>query len=139
MTKRKVVLKGPEQRALVRNLIKTAPADTVVTIGPPQRTLDQNAALWAMLADIAAARPEGRTHPPEVWKSIFMQACGYEVQYAEGLDGYPFAVSPHTSLLSASQFRDLLTFIRKTGDEWGVKWSAGTKWETSFLKGNSND
>jgi hypothetical protein len=60
----------------------------------PKRTLDQNNKLWAMLTDVSVAMPLGRRHTPDDWKAIFMNACGWECQFVEGLDGSPCS-SPH--------------------------------------------
>ena len=79
--------------------------------------------MWAMLSDISAAKPEGRKHTPEVWKCLFMSACGHAVQFEIGLDDKPFPVGFRTSRLSKHQMADLITFIAEYGDRHGVKWS----------------
>jgi hypothetical protein len=85
----------------------------VVTIKPAKRTTDQNAKMWAMLSDISRAKPEGRTHTPEVWKSLFMSALGYEVAFVMGLDGNPFPTGFRTSRLSVQQMSDLIEFMHE--------------------------
>ena len=92
-------------------------------IEPPKRTLDQNAKLWAMLTDISVAKPEGRKHTPDDWKAIFMNACGWEVQFVEGLDGRPFPRGFRSSQMSKAQMADLINFIQAYGDQHGVRWS----------------
>ena len=79
MTGQTVVLKGPTCRDLARQLVEVAPNGSVVNIRPARRSTDQNAKMWAMLSDVSRAKPEGRTHTPEMWKALFMHACGYEV------------------------------------------------------------
>ena len=37
-----VILRGPQQRSLARQLIDAAPVDAVVTIKEPTRNVDQN-------------------------------------------------------------------------------------------------
>ena len=121
----KVVLKltgDAARRAAIRE-INAAPAGHVVTISEPKRSLDQNAKMWAMLSDISAAKPEGRKHTPEVWKCLFMSACGHAVQFEIGLDDKPFPVGFRTSRLSKHQMADLITFVAEYGDRHGVKWS----------------
>ena len=86
------------------------------------RSLDQNAKLWAMLSDISRAEPEGRKLTSDEWKCIFMQACGWEVQFLEGLDGRPFPAGFRSSKMTKAQMADLITFIQAKGDEWGVPW-----------------
>ena len=86
------------------------------------RSLDQNKMLWALLGDISRAEPEGRKLTPDEWKAIFMQACGWEVQFLEGLDGRPFPAGFRSSKMTKAQMADLITFIQAKGDEWGVPW-----------------
>ena len=123
MIGRPVILRGPVQREYGKRLIDAAPVDAVMTIKEGTRTLDQNAKMWAMLSDISAAKPEGRMHTPEVWKCLFMSACGHAVQFEIGLDDKPFPVGFRTSRLSKHQMADLITFVAEYGDRHGVKWS----------------
>ncbi len=104
-------------------LVQAAPDGHWLKIEPPKRTLDQNAKLWACLTDISVSKPEGRCLTPDEWKSVFMSACGWEVQFLEGLDGRPFPVGFRSSKMNTKQMADLITFILAKGDEWGVKWS----------------
>ena len=124
-----VILRGPEQRALAKRLIDEAPADAVVNVAEAKRTLDQNAKFWAMLSDISRACPQGRRHPPEVWRSLAMHAAGWEVQFEHGLNGQPFPLGYRSSRLSKSQMADLITWLTKWGDEHGVEWSEPARQE----------
>lgn len=118
-----IIIRGQSQRDLAKRLIDVAPVDAVVTVKEATRNADQNALMWALLSDISRAKPDGRKHTPEVWKALFMSACGHEVQFAQGLDGNPFPVGFRSSRLSVRQMADLITFIMAWGDERGVKWS----------------
>ena len=118
-----VILRGDSQRMLAKALIDKAPVDAVVTVKEATRNLDQNARLWAMLSDISRAKPEGRTMTAELWKCVFMQACGHEVQFLNGLDGLPFPAGFRSSRLTVRQMADLLSFVAAYGDQHGVKWS----------------
>jgi hypothetical protein len=118
-----VILHGLVQRALAAELIRRAPAGAVVQIAPPKRTQDQNAKLWAMLSDVSRAKPEGRAHTPEVWKCLFMAACGHSVRFEMGLDNRPFPVGFSTSRLNKRDFADLITTVAEYGDRHGVAWS----------------
>lgn len=123
MTGQTVIIRGDSQRSLAKQLIDIAPIDAVVNVREATRNLDQNAKLWAMLSDISRAKPDGRTHTAEVWKALFMNACGYEVQFLHGLDGNPFPAGFRSSRLTVRQMADLITFVAAYGDERGVKWS----------------
>lgn len=118
-----VILRGPAQRTFAKSLIDRAPLDAVVVIREANRTLDQNALLWAALSDISRAKPEGRMHTPEVWKELFMHACGHEVRFEMGLDNRPFPAGFRSSKLSKKQMGDLLDFIFAWGAERGIQFT----------------
>jgi hypothetical protein len=82
----------------------------------------QNRKMWAMIRDISQAQPEGRKLTPDEWKAVFMQACGWEVQFLEGLDGRPFPAGFRSSRMTVKQMADLITFIGAYGDHHGVLW-----------------
>lgn len=84
-----IIIRGNRQRDLAKALIERAPADAVVTIKEGTRSLDQNALLWSVLSEISRAKPAGRKHAPEVWKCLFMHACGHAVQFEMGLACIP--------------------------------------------------
>ena len=119
----KVVLNSPFPRERACALIRKAPDGYVATIAEPKRTLSQNDKLWAMLTDVSVSMPLGRRHTPDDWKAIFMNACGWECQFVEGLDGRPFPKGFRSSHLTKSQMGDLINFIQAFGDENGVRWS----------------
>jgi hypothetical protein len=118
-----IIIRGPGQRSLAKQMIEVAPLDAVVTIRPATRSLDQNSRLWAMISDVSRAKPEGRTHTPEVWKCLFMSACGHAVQFETGLDGKPFPVGFSSSRMSKAQASDLMEFVAEYGSRHGVVWS----------------
>lgn len=115
------ILNGPVARERAKLLIDRAPAGYVSTIAEPRRTLDQNSKLWAMLSDISIAQPEGRKHTPEDWKCVFMNACGWEVQFIEGLDGRPFPSGFRSSRMTKAQMADLIEFIQSYAARHGVE------------------
>jgi hypothetical protein len=119
----RVILNNEFSRRRAANIIWQAPDGYVAEVKEPKRTLDQNNKLWAMLTDVSVAMPLGRRHTPDDWKAIFMNACGWECQFVEGLDGRPFPKGFRSSHLSKSQMGDLINFIQAFGDENGVKWS----------------
>jgi len=129
MTGQTIILYGPQARSEARRLIDLAPPRAIVNIRPEKRTLAQNDKLWAMLSDVSRAKPDGRMHTPEVWKALFMSACGHAVQFETGLDGAPFPVGFRSSRLSKSQMIDLIDFIGSYGAAHGVEWSEPAKEE----------
>lgn len=111
MTGQTIILKSPMQREFARRMIAAAPDYAVVNIKAGDRSADQNAKMWATLSEISRAKPDGRRHTPEVWKCLFMSACGHAVQFEQGLDGSPFPVGFRSSKLSKHQMSELLEFI----------------------------
>jgi hypothetical protein len=118
-----VILRGPSQRAYAKGLIDQAPRDAVVVVRGPSRTTAQNSKFWAMLSDVSRAEPEGRKHTPDVWKSLFLHACGHEVQFVPGLSGLPFPIGFRSSKLTKEQMSELIEFIYAYGAQHGVVWS----------------
>jgi len=118
-----VVLTGQRARQEAMRLIEVAPAGAVVNVRAAKRTNDQNALLWALLSDVSRAKPEGRTHTPEVWKCLFMQACGHAVQFEMGLNGQPFPTGFRSSALTKAQMSDLVECILEYGARHAVRWS----------------
>lgn len=124
MTGQTIILKSQTQREYARRLVLFAPDYAVVNIKAGDRSVDQNAKMWATLSEISRAKPEGRRHTPEVWKCLFMSACGYAVQFEQGLDGSPFPVGFRSSKLSKPQMSELLEFIMAYAAKHEVELSA---------------
>ncbi|OCX17590.1 hypothetical protein QV13_12595 [Mesorhizobium hungaricum] len=119
-----VVLDGPRQRAIAKQLIDRAPINAVLTIKEASRNLEQNARMWAMLSDVSRAKPEGRCWTPETWKAAFMHSLGHQIIFCEGLDGAgPFPMGFRSSRLTVRQMADLITCIQEYGDRHGVLWT----------------
>ena len=116
-----VILQSPSQRAFAKQMIDRAPMGAVMTVRAASRTTDQNALLWSVLSEISRAKPEGRCHTPEVWKCLFMSACGHAVQFEMGLDGRPFPVGFRSSRLTKAQFSDLIEFVFSYAAEKGIQ------------------
>lgn len=88
------------------------------------RTLDQNAALWAMLTDVSEqVEWYGHRLNPEEWKHVFTAALK-RFKVVPGLDGGFVAVGMSTSAMSKREFSELLELIQAFGSERGVRWSA---------------
>lgn len=119
-----LILDGPRQRAIAKQLVDRAPTNAVLTIREATRSNEQNARMWAMLSDVSRAKPEGRHWTPETWKAAFMHSLGHQVQFCEGLDGSgPFPLGFRSSRLTVRQMADLITVIQEYGDRYGVRWT----------------
>lgn len=118
-----IILHGLSSRQKAENIVNAAPSGSVMTVKPPTRSLDQNAKMWALLSDVSRACPQGRRLTPDVWKAVFLHACGHAVQFEHGLSGEPFPVGFRSSRLSKAQMSELIEFILAWGTENGVEWS----------------
>jgi hypothetical protein len=118
-----ITLTGQSTRDRAKMLIDRAPIGFVARIAEPKRTQEQNDKMWAMLTDISVQKPLGRRHTPEDWKAIFMNACGWECQFIEGLDGRPFPQGFRSSQLTKSQMSKLIEFMFAWGAEHGIRWT----------------
>jgi hypothetical protein len=95
---------------------------------PRKRSLDQNARMWASLADVANQVEwpvDGRLRklPPADWKTIFTAALKREQRIAQGIDGGFVMLGSSTSRMSVQEMADLITLIQAFGDERGIQWS----------------
>jgi hypothetical protein len=110
-------------RAICSHVMK-APIGYVVTIAPPTRTLEANAKMWAMLADIAAQTDwHGNKLNPDEWKDL-LSAGLVQSKVVPNLTGNGFVIlGQRTSKLSKSQFSALIELITAFGIERGVRFS----------------
>ncbi len=117
----KFVLVSETVRLNAEWALRAAPLGHTVEIKEPKRSTDQNSLMWALLGDVAKAKPEGRNWTVETWKSALMHFLGHQVMFAEGLGGTgPFPVGFRTSRLTKAQMSDLIECILSYGAEHGV-------------------
>lgn len=110
-------------REFAHRMVDAAPMGSVMAVTKPRRTLSQNDKMHAMLHDISQSKPFGRRHTPDEWKAIIMNACGWECQFLEGLDGRPFPQGFRSSKLNKTQMSALIDYMQAFGDENGVRWT----------------
>ena len=122
-----LILINPNIKATAHKWIDIAPDGTIVTFNSePTRTQSQNARLWAMLGDISRqVKLFDRPATADVWKARFMNACGHEVQFEQGLSGEPFPVGFRSSHLTIPQMCELQEYMAAYGAEKGVTFYAG--------------
>lgn len=100
--------------------IKTAQDGFVVEIKPPTRNLEQNARLWAMLADVARqVEWHGQYLSAEDWKHIFSASLKQQ-KAVPGIDGGFVVLGQSTSKMSKREFSDLIEVIHAFAAERGV-------------------
>lgn len=123
MSRHLIVLNSGADKARAVRYIAQAPFGTRIELKAAKRSLDQNSRLWAMLTDIAAQKEHGgRKYTPDIWKVLFMSACGREVQFAPTLDGTAFLpLGYRSSDLTKQEMSDLIEFMMAWGAENGVE------------------
>ena len=124
--KRFFVLAHDEARRRAIATVEAAPAGYSVTIKPPTRSLDQNAALWPILE----AFSEQLEWPvngamtkltSEEWKHIPSAAFqGESMRLAQGLNGGVVMLGMRTSKMGKRQFSEFLEFLHATAADRGV-------------------
>jgi len=128
-------MKAPPLRLInqaVRNrakqLIDLAPEGYIVTIKEETRTLDQNAKLWPMLADLSSQIEwHGVKLSSDEWKD-FATATLKAQKFVPNLEGSGFiAVGGRTSSMGKKKFSDLLEIIYMIGARNEVEWSGESR------------
>jgi hypothetical protein len=107
--------------------VDKAPDGFVVTLDEATRTNAQNDLMWVLLSDLSIAKPEGRSHPPKIWKCVFMDALpgdAFKALWVPSLDGESVVNTGHrSSKLTKAQMSDLIESIYAYGAEHGVRWT----------------
>lgn len=95
-----------------------------VEVKPPTRTLDQNARMWAMLADVSRQVDwYGKKLDPEDWKNLFT-ATLKKLAVVPNLEGTGFvALGQSTSRMTKAELGELMELISAFGVERGVVWT----------------
>lgn len=121
MSAHTTILRGNRETA--HRIIDCAPVGSLMKVEKPKRTIDQNDKMWAMLTDISVQQMLGKKYTPDQWKAVMMNACGWEVQFLDGLDGTPFPSGFRSSKMTKAQMIDLISFIQAEGDKNGIRWT----------------
>lgn len=122
MSRHLIPINSTANRARAARYVAQAPFGTRVEFKASKRTLPQNDRMWAMLTDISTQKEHaGRKYPPDVWKILFMQACGRETQFLPSLDGTTFLpLGYRSSDLSKTEMSELIECMFAWGAENGV-------------------
>lgn len=115
-------LVNPSVRARAHRWIDAAPDGTRVEFREPQRTLEQNALMWALLTDVASQKEHfGRRYTADAWKVIFLHALGREVKFLPSLDGGAFVpYGGRSSEMTKAEMSELIELIQSWGAQNGV-------------------
>ena len=117
-----IVVRAQDDRQRAARWAMQAKHGTRIEFKEAKRTTDQNSMLWACLTDVACqCEHGGRRYTPDQWKTLFMHACGREVQFIPSLDGATFIPwGQSSSDLSVAEMIDLIEFILSWGAQNGV-------------------
>jgi len=125
--KRIYILSGPGPRQNAIQGVKEAQEGYCVTIAPPTRSTDQNAAQWPILQAFSEQLVwpvNGRmVHmTPDDWKNVLTAAFRKEqALLAMGLDGGVVMLGLRTSKFSKKEFSEWLEFLHATAADRGVE------------------
>lgn len=119
--KRTMTITGEVARKAICRHVLTADEGYIVTISEPSRNLEQNAKMWAMLADVSEQTDwHGNKLNPEEWKDL-LSAGLVQSKVVPNMTGNGFVIlGQRTSKLSKSQFAALIELITAFAVERGV-------------------
>lgn len=125
--KNSIHITGEIQRSHAIEVIRNLPLDVVHTVTISERkksrSLEANAKLWAMLADISRQIEwHGRYLTSESWKDIFTAGLKKQ-EVVPGLDNNFVVLGAHTSKMSVAEMAELIELITAFGCQRGIKWS----------------
>ena len=124
--KKSFILAHPEARRRAMAAVAEAPEGYGVTVAPPKRSLEQNAALWARLGEIAEqVEWHGQHLTSAEWKDVFSAALKKQ-KAVPGIDGGFVILGSSTSRMSKAEMSDLLELIAAFGAERGVEFAEVT-------------
>lgn len=104
--------------------IAEAPDGMEVTIKQPTRNLEQNAALWAALTDVASqVNWYGEKLTAEEWKDV-LSAAWKRQRVVRGVDGGFVVLGARTSKMTKGEMSELLELVYAFGAEQGVRFRA---------------
>ena len=119
--KKTLTITGEVARKAICRHVLAADEGYIVTIAEPSRNLEQNAKMWAMLADISEQTDwHGNKLNPEEWKDL-LSAGLVQSKVVPNMTGNGFVIlGQRTSKLSKSQFAALIELITAFAVERGV-------------------
>lgn len=121
--KKTIFLVGPVQRQFAHQCIDEAPEDYVCQIKQKNRTLEQNALMWALLDDLSKqVNWHGNRLTAEEWKDV-LSASLKKQKAVPGIDGGFVVIGARTSQMTKREMSDMCELIYAFGAEQGVKWT----------------
>lgn len=105
-----------------------------ITVEPITRSMEQNARLHAMLADVAAQKTfNGEKLSLEQWKMLFVsahaKATDGDVKMAIGLEGEVVNLRESTAKMSVARCSSLMEYVSAWAAMNGVKFRVNGDWD----------
>jgi hypothetical protein len=121
--KQTIFLVGDIQKQFAKQCIEQAPNDYVCLIKQKTRTLEQNALMWALLADLSKqVNWYGQKLTSDEWKDV-LSASLKKQKVVPGIDGGFVVIGARTSQMTKREMSDMCELIQAFGAEQGVQWS----------------
>ena len=103
--------------------IKMASEDIICEIKKKTRSLEQNAKMWAMLAEVSdQVNWYGNKLTSDEWKDVFSASLKSQ-KVVPGIDGGFVVCGQRTSKMTKSEMAELIELMMAFGAERGVKFS----------------
>jgi len=103
--------------------IKMASEDMICEIKKITRSLEQNAKMWAMLAEVSdQVNWYGNKLTSDEWKDVFSASLKSQ-KVVPGIDGGFVVCGQRTSKMTKSEMTELIELMMAFGAERGVKFS----------------
>lgn len=105
----------------ILNVICSLNVGDKIVVGPPGRNLEQNAALWSLLAEISSqVNWYGQKLTSEEWKAVFSASLKKQ-KVVPGIDGGFVVCGQSTSKMSKADFSELLELAHAFAAQHDVK------------------
>jgi hypothetical protein len=122
--KQSFILANREARRNCVTAIAQAPDGWYVALKPPTRSLEQNARMWAMLAEVSRqVEWYGKKLTPEAWKCVFSASLKKQ-DVVPGLHGDFVVIGQSTSQMGVREMGELMELMEAFGAERSVRFRA---------------
>lgn len=110
-------------RVFAKGKLLTNRKKLTIEVKDVNRSLEQNARMWAMLADVSRQVDwYGRKLTPEEWKHVFSASLKKQ-DVVPGLDGGFVVLGQSTSKMSISEMAALMELMEAFGAQKGVRFT----------------
>ena len=114
---------NPQVKQNAMLAIKMASEDMICEIKKKTRSLEQNAKMWAMLAEVSdQINWYGNKLTSDEWKDVFSASLKSQ-KVVPGIDGGFVVCGQRTSKMTKSEMAELIELMMAFGAERGVKFS----------------